>query len=60
MHLVTVIEYIYCAFCMGVIDWLNCGTVLGVLECGLGLFGTFTVTLYITRGNGPPSNAVLY
>ena len=52
-------ECIYCALCLGVIDWLNCGTVLGVLECGLGLFGTFTLTLYIIHGNGAPSNVVL-
>ena len=28
---------IYCALCPGVIDWHNCGIVLGVLESDLGI-----------------------
>ena len=27
-----------CVLCPGVIDWHNYGTVMGVLECGTGLF----------------------
>ena len=30
----------YCALCPGVIDWHNYGTVLVILECGLGLIWT--------------------
>ena len=26
-----------CAFCSGVIDWHNCGTIMGALDYGLGL-----------------------
>ena len=29
-----------CALCPGVIDWYNCGTILGALECGWGLVST--------------------
>ena len=29
-----------CALCPGVVDWHDCGTVLGLLECGLGLVWT--------------------
>ena len=33
-----VLEYYWncCALCLGVVDWHNCGTVLGALECGVG------------------------
>ena len=45
-----------CALCPGVVDWHNCGIVLGALEFGLGLVCTKTLTLYIIHGNGGPSN----
>ena len=50
---------ICCTLCLGVVDWHNGGTVLDVLEHGVGLFWIFTLTLYINHGNGGPSNVVL-
>ena len=44
---------ICCALCVGVIDWHNCGTILGVLECGLGLFWCILYslcTLFVEMG----------
>ena len=43
-----------CVLCPDVIDWQNYGTVLDVLEFGLGLVCTIKLTLYIMRGNGAP------
>ena len=43
-----------CALCPGVIEWHNCGIVLGVLESGLGIgWNKYlnSVTLYV--GIGP-------
>ena len=31
---------LFCALCPGVVDWHNCGIVLGALECGVGLVCT--------------------
>ena len=30
-------EKLCCALCLGVVDWHNCGNVLGALESGWGL-----------------------
>ena len=48
-----------CAWCPGAVDWQNCGTVLGALECGWGLIFMIILTLYITLGNEGSSNVVL-
>ena len=42
-----------CALCLGVVDWHNCGIVLGVLESGLGIGWNkylTSVTLYVGMG----------
>ena len=42
-----------CALCPGVVDWHNCGIVLGVLESGLGIGWNkylTCVTLYVGMG----------
>ena len=43
-----------CALCLGVIDWHNCGIILGAVESSWGLVCTITLTLCIIRGNGAP------
>ena len=43
------------ALCWGVIDWHNCGTVLGALEFGLGdWFVYLTHPVTFIHGNGAP------
>ena len=44
----------YCALCLGVVDWHNCGTVLGALESGWGLVVQLHSLYDIIRGNGAP------
>ena len=43
-----------CALCPGVVDWHNCGTVLGALESGLGigLYNYLHVVTFLV-GMGP-------
>ena len=46
-------KYYCCALCPGVVDWHNCGIVLGVLESGLGIGWNkylTSVTLYVGMG----------
>ena len=44
-----------CALCPGVVDWHNCGNVLGALETGRGLVLDNVHSLCdIYRGNGAP------
>ena len=48
-----------CALCPGVVDWHNCGNVLGALEFGWGLVCTiYTHCCDIYRGNGAPLNVL--
>ena len=42
-----------CALCPGVVDWHNCGIVLGALESGLGIGSDkhlYSVTFYVGMG----------
>ena len=52
-HKVSILNQDCCALCPGVVDWHNCGIVLGVLESGLGIgWNKYlnSVTLYVGMG----------
>lgn len=48
-----------CALCLGVVDWHNCDTVRGLLECGSGLVSTLETHPIHYPWEWGPSNVVV-
>ena len=52
--LVLMWEVVCCALCLGVVDWHNCGIVLGVLEASLGIgLDKYLHSVTFSVGMGP-------
>ena len=54
LYVILFCHHYCCALCPGVIDWHNCGIVLGVLEFGLGIgWNKYLNSVTFNVGMGP-------